>query len=138
MNPKPIRYRTIIFTQCLNIALALFVVAIMAETAFGIAEFENDQVRISVKINSNVYKYEISNLNDSRIVAFEIPQHASYKPSAPDGWESEITKDRFSAWVGGDIKGIPVNGTGTFSLCVSSEGAYLGNVVCPCFMYQLL
>jgi len=92
----------------------------------GYAEFKRDQVCIRVKIRSNIYTYEVTNLGTSAIDGFEVKQHAAYNFTGPDGWEEEIYPDKFRAMTNNPRTAIGPNTTAKFSMRVSSEGAVLG------------
>ncbi|MFC1676766.1 hypothetical protein ACFL3G_06855 [Planctomycetota bacterium] len=92
----------------------------------GQAEFEANDVNISVNIRSNVYTYKLTNHNSSPVVSFETAQHVSYNFMVPDGWQMDISPKTFHAWTNDPLKGIKPNRTKEFSLRVSSSGAVLG------------
>ena len=92
----------------------------------GYAEFKTDQVCIRVKIRSNIYIYEVTNLGTSAIDGFEVKQHVAYNFKGPDGWEGEIYPDTFRAKTNNPKTAIGPNMTAEFSMRVSSKGAVLG------------
>ena len=89
------------------------------------AEFKTEQVGIMVDIQSNIFRYDVTNLASSPIVYFEANQHAAYNFQAPDGWHKEHSSDRFCAWTDDPQLAIGPNKTGQFSMRVSSRGAVL-------------
>jgi len=90
------------------------------------AEFKTDQVSIKVDIQSNIFKYEVTNLGASPIVGFEAQHHASYNFIVPDGWHKEDSSDLFKAWTDDLELAIGPGKTAEFSMRVSSRGAVLG------------
>ena len=90
------------------------------------AEFKTEQVGIMVDIQSNIFRYDITNLASSPIVCFEAHHKAAYNFQAPEGWHKEHTSERFCAWTDEPQSAIGPNKTGQFSMRVSSRGAVLG------------
>jgi len=90
------------------------------------AEFRTDRARVRVAIRSNDYLYEVTNLHDSPIVRFEVPQHVAYFFEAPAGWEKKTTAGVFTSSAGKPALGIRRGETKSFSFRVSSQGAAVG------------
>lgn len=122
-----------------NTALIVIVIAVTAVAAGevcedcrithlspGYAEFKTDQVCIRVKIRSNIYTYEVTNLGTSAIDGFEVKQHAAYNFTGPDGWEEQICPDTFWTRTNNPQAAIGPNMTAEFSMRISSKGAVLG------------
>lgn len=91
------------------------------------AEFRNECVCITVNIQANIYTYRVTNLSESAIVGFRVPQHAAYNFRAPEGWEMDISPKLFSAWTEIPARGISSGRSSDFSMRVSSRGAVLGH-----------
>lgn len=89
-------------------------------------ESSNEYAKITVDIQSNIYKYTVSNLSSSSIVGFEVAQHAAYNFQVPDGWQTDTSGKFFKAWTDTPEAGIGPDETGDFSMRVSSKGAVLG------------
>ena len=89
-------------------------------------ESSNEYAKITVNIQSNIYRYTVSNLSSSSIVGFEVVQHAAYNFQPPDGWQTDTSGDFFKAWTDTPATGIAPDETGQFSMRVSSKGAVLG------------
>jgi hypothetical protein len=104
------------------LAYLLVTLAIMAPNQ---AIFEADHVSIKVDIQSNIFKYEVTNLGASPIVGFEAQHHAAYNFLVPDGWHKEDSSDLFKAWADDSELAIGPGKTAEFSMRVSSRGAVL-------------
>lgn len=108
--------------------MSTWLIILAAGSVWGPAEYEKDGVRLLVKVVSNVYHWEITNLNAAPITQFEVPQHNCYLFKVPDGWEKEIDGNVFRAWTANDRHAIQTRQTKKFSFRVTSEGAVLGKV----------
>jgi len=103
-------------------------VIIFLAAVCDLGEFKTDKVSISVNIQSSIYTYQVTNLNTSPLVSFEIPEHAAYNFMAPQDWKAEESEGIFKAWTDDFLQGIRPGEKGEFSLRVSSKGAVLGQV----------
>jgi hypothetical protein len=94
----------------------------------GLAEgrFENESVRITVKVHSGVYTYEVTNLGNSPIVDFKIATPAAFAIIVPDGWKKEITGEFLRASTDEAESPIPPQATGEFKLYAIGKGSVLG------------
>ena len=91
-----------------------------------VAEYVTEQMRVDFYIQSNDFIYRVTNLGQTPIVGFELPQHSCYFFRAPKGWLIETPDGRFEARAPSPQKGILPYQTGQFSFRVSSKGAVLG------------
>jgi len=97
-----------------------------ASTPANQAESSNEYAKITVNIQSNIYRYTVNNLSSSAIVGFEVAQHAAYNFQPPDGWQTDTSGKFFKAWTDTPAAGIAPDETAEFSMRVSSKGAVLG------------
>jgi hypothetical protein len=102
------------------------VLMILAAMPPNQAEFKVEQVSIKVDIQSNIFRYDVTNLSTSPIICFEAKHHAAYNFQAPDGWHKEDSSNLFKAWTDDPQSAVGPNKTGQFSMRVSSRGAVLG------------
>ena len=98
----------------------------VAQLSANQVEFRDEHACITVSIQANIYTYRVTNLSDSAIVGFEVPQHAAYNFQVPDGWQMNLSPKLFMAWTETPATGIDPGRSSDFSMRVSSKGAVLG------------
>ena len=90
------------------------------------AEFKTDKASVQVSIDSSVYTYKVTNLQESPIVSFKINHRNSYAFTPPQGWTRESMPSTFYAETNEPDKSIGFEKTSEFTVRVSSRGAILG------------
>lgn len=106
--------------------MLVYLFVILAAVIPNQKDFIVEDVKVTVLIESNVYKYKITNIGTDSIVGFQMGHHASYYFMAPDGWEKQRTDDMFNAQSKGNGSAIKPDSSGNFSMRISSMGATLG------------
>jgi len=108
----------------MNVGTAILCVV----TALAGAKVEQNGVRVDVSIESQIYRWEVTNVDAPLITRFEIQAHNIYNELAPEGWESELRPGAFHAWTRQDHHAIRRGRSMTFQCRVTSSGASLGLV----------
>jgi len=99
---------------------------LLAFAAPNESEYQTDSVHLIVSVQSNIYRYRLTNHGNSPIVRFEIPQHAIYSLTAPPDWKTSDAAGKYTAWTENSLHSLAPESSGTFSFAVSSQGATLG------------
>ena len=107
--------------------LIYLTIALVAATAEPMT-VKTDLARLDVTVASGNYTYELTNLSDSPIVDFQIPQHAAHLFTAPQGWRIESSPTVFKATATEPFAAIEPDESATFTFRVSSKGAVLGRI----------
>lgn len=108
--------------------VSTWLVILAAGGVFGQAEYEKDGVRLVVRVVSNVYHWEITNVSAAPVKQFEVRHHNCYLFKIPDGWEKELDGPIFRTWTDDPANTIRPGQTKKYSFRVTSQGAIIGEV----------
>lgn len=102
-----------------------------AQTGWPVApDVERGGVRIATELRASVYRWTVTNVGTSPIVAFEVDQYRGYNFIVPDGW-SKIDDPKltyFRAWTDDPRRAIRPGGSAVFYHRASSSGSDIGSV----------
>ena len=91
-------------------------------------EVDGDGVRVSVKVEAQIYVWTITNVSAEPIMSFEVGQSNCYNHLGPDGWTTEKEGRVIRSWTTERARAVGPGKSFAVQARVSSGGAVLGAV----------
>ncbi len=108
----------------------LLLIAVMATDAEWVDPLvESNEIRIETRLTSQIYVWEVTNLDGPALTDFTLTLSGAYNHRAPEGWQWDMDGTLFHAWTEDARLGIKAGKSAEFSVRAASSGPALRTTI---------